>query len=154
MRKDKVLKKKWAKYYEEAKHKYHTKSQSIKKEIAQLEYESREYVERHEYTDAENKNEDRKIAQMRLEECLPMCYEAYILKEFEKEFNMSTKGYVLTDNERLFFRIYYYREYLGWMIMEIQEKLGIDHNRYYRIYHMGKERFFSEDAAEELSEVG
>lgn len=153
MSKNNSLRSKWERYCRSMIQKYHNKSCKLKKDSLQLERQIRRSLSRHEYLDAEMKEEQLQIIQKHLEECLPMSLKKYLLKAFEKEFKSITRGYILDEQHRLFFRIYYYREYEGMMAKDIQSVLQIDHNRYYRVYAAGIKMFFL-DNQEEQTKVG
>jgi hypothetical protein len=149
-----TLKEEWARYCGSKHLRNREKTQALKKKIGVLDIEIPLSIRRMECVDVEIKEEEREIAQKQLDELLPMSFEMYALKEFSKDFKTSTKAHELTDQDRLFFRIYYYRQYLGATIKVIQQKFGFSAPTYYKIYREGMERFFPEDKTEELSEVG
>ncbi len=148
------LRAKWEKYCMNRKHDYENKVNELNCEILKIQSGIRLSLARHEYTDVEIKDEQLEIIQKHLDDCQPMNFERYVLKAFEKEFRKVSRGCELTDQDRVFFRIYYYREYQGMRTKDILLKLGIDHNSYYRVYHAGIERFFYKEDQEEQSKVG
>lgn len=154
MNRNHELKVKWEKYCTNRKFEYENKISELSREILKIQSGIRLSIARHEYTDVEIKDDQLEIIQKHLDDCQPMNFEKYVLKAFEKEFRKVSRGCELTDQDRVFFLIYYYREYQGMRTKDILLKLEIDHNCYYRIYHAGIERFFYEENQEEQSKVG
>ena len=154
MNRNHELKTKWEKYCMNRRQAYENKINELSREALKIQSGIRFSLARHEYTDVEIKEEQLEIIQKHLDDCQSMSYEKYVLKAFEKEFRKISRGCELTDQDRVFFRIYYYREYQGMRTKDILLKLGIDHNCYYRVYHAGIERFFYEEDQEEQSKVG
>jgi|GEM_PF-1830567 len=150
----KSLKEQWARYCGTKRNGSHEKIQKLKQRMAALEFESRMCIDRHEYANAEIMMDERSVIKKQLDELLPVTYETYATREFAKDFKTVTAKIELTDQDRMFFRLHYYREYLGLEVKETARKCGLSASRYYRIYNAGIAKFFPEEVTEELSEVG
>ena len=150
----KSLKEQWARYCGTKRHCGHEKIQKLKKRMAELEFESRMCIDRHEYANAEIMMDERSVIKKQLDELMPVSYETYATREFAKDFKTVTAKIKLTELDRMFFRIHYYREYLGLEVKEIARMHDMSNSRYYRIYNAGIVKFFPEEVTEELSEVG
>lgn len=149
-----TLKEEWVRYCGAKRQGDHEKILSLKRKISQLEFESRLCVKRHEYGTASIMMEERRLAKKQLDELLPISYETYATKEFAKDFKTVTAERKLTDQDRLFFRLHYYREYLGFEVKEIAKIYSISMSKYYSIYNMGINCFFPSEQSELISEVG
>jgi len=150
----KALKEQWERYCGTKRYCSHEKIQKLRKRMAELEFESRMCIDRHEYANAEIMMDERSVIKKQLDELLPVSYETYATREFAKDFKTVTAKTELIDQDRMFFRFHYYREYLGLEVKEIARMYGMSTSRYYRIYNAGIAKFFPEEATEELSEVG
>ncbi len=148
----KSLKEQWARYCGTKRNGSHDKIQSLKRKMAELEFDSRMCIDRHEYANAEIKMEERSVIKKQLDDLLPISYETYATREFAKDFKTVTAKIELTELDRMFFRIHYYREYLGLEVKEIARMHAMSNSRYYRIYNAGIAKFFPEEVTEELSE--
>lgn len=149
-----MLREEWAKHCTANYKKYRDKIQALNKRIRELQVEVDICIRNHEYTDVELKREEIEIVQKQLKEHAPINFEEYVKREFAKDFKTIVGDTILTDQDRLFFRIYFLREYLGFKVNGAIKKLGVDNRAYYKAYHAGMENFFPGDDPEELSEVG
>ena len=149
-----MLREDWAKYCGANYEKYRDKIKALNKRIEKLQIEREICAKNHEYNDVETKDEEIESAKKGLEECFPVNYEKYVQSEFAKDFKTIVGTRELTKEDRLFFRIYFLREYFGFKVNDVIKKLKINHRRYYNTYKSGMESFFPEDDHEELSEVG
>ena len=149
-----MLREDWAKYCGANYMKYRDKIKALNERIEILRIEREVCAENHEYTDVETKDEEIEIVKKHLEECFPVNFQKYVQREFAKDFKTIVGTRELTNEDRLFFRIYFLREYFGFKVNDVMKKLKINHRRYYDTYKSGMELFFPGDDQEELSEVG
>jgi hypothetical protein len=149
-----MLKKDWAKYCGSSYKKYRDKIEALNKRIEELRIERGVCVENHEYNDVETKDEEIEIVKAQLEECSPINFDKYVKREFAKDFKTIVGTGKLTKEDRLFFKIYFFREYLGLNVNDVVKKLKIGPKKYYDTYNLGMGFFFPGDNNEVLSEVG
>jgi hypothetical protein len=149
-----MLREDWAKYCGANYKKYREKIEALNMRIEALRIERSVSVENHEYNDVETKDEEIEIVKTLLEECFPINFDKYVKREFAKDFKTIVGTGKLTKEDRLFFKIYFFREYLGFRVNDVMKKLKISPKRYYDTYNLGMGLFFPGDNNEELSEVG
>jgi len=149
----KALQKQWAREYGTKRISSH-EIQALFRRKAELEYERRMCIDRHEFETAAIKTEEWSAVKKRLKEAQPVSYKTYATREFAKDFIAVTEKIDLTEQDRMFFRIYYCREYLGHEVKETADLYGISTRKYYQIYNAGIAKFFPGEVSEELSEVG
>jgi len=149
-----MLREDWTKYCAANYTTYRDKIQALNKKIEKLQIEREVCAENHEYNDVETKDEEIEIAKNHLEKCFPVNFEKYVQKEFAKDFKTIVGTRKLSKEDRLFFKIYFLREYFGFKVNDVIKKLKINHKRYYDTYKSGMALFFPADDQEELTEVG
>jgi hypothetical protein len=148
------LREDWAKHCRVHCWKYHDKTQALTEKVKTLQIERDSYVGMHEYNNVDMQDEEIEIAQKHLNECSPINFQEFAKREFAKDFKRIAGGHELTEQDRLFFKIYFYREYIGSKVNDVIKTLGINCKAYYKAYGAGMEFFFPEDETEEISEVG
>jgi hypothetical protein len=148
------LREDWANHCRVHCRKYSDKVQALNEKLEALQIERDSYLDIHEYHNADMKDEDIEIAQKQLKECSPIKFKEFAKREFAKDYKAIIGDHDLTEQDRLFFRIYFYREYLGSKVNDVIKLLGTNYKAYYKVYSAGMELFFPEDETQEISDVG
>lgn len=149
-----MLREEWAKHCGKNYRKHQAEIQSLTKEIQSIGFEMDLCIQRHEYSAADLLQQMLEPKQKELKNYSPRDFRSYAESEFAKDYKTIVGSAGCRACDRMFFKIYFYREYLGYKVNDIQRILKIEHHTYYKAYQEGLKNFFPGDTLDDLSEVG
>ena len=149
-----TLRNQWTRYCDVNYQKHKNRIISIENKIRKHQGNIDNSIENHEYANAEINEVEIGYLRTRLKNYTPMNFEEYVTREFSKDYKTIVGNQVLSESDQLFFKIYYYRKYMGFKVNEVLKKQKITYSNYHNTYKKGQKKFFSMQEMETEAEVG